>query len=146
MIGVTVVPGSDADWALGLEVNGYLGVTPDVLVPLSAGTCAVSHYASEGVSSFYWAENGEIRLSFRPLDAASREGTDPDALLAAMQEVGFDVSEDGDNLDHPDAAAFALAERLTGVRVTADMLEQATYTCGIAPAGGAERGRVGHAG
>jgi hypothetical protein len=134
MIGVTVVRGGEADWALGLEVNGFLGVTPEVLVPLSAGTRVVSHYASEGVSSFYWAEDGEIRLSFKPLDVESREGAEPDALLDTMQEVGFDLSDDGDNLDHPEAAAFALAERLTGVRVTADMLEQATYTCGIASA------------
>jgi hypothetical protein len=134
MIGVTVVPGRDADWALGVEVNGFLGVTPEVLVPLSAGTRAVSHYASEGVSWFYWAENGGIRLRFQPADAGSREGTGPDALVDTMQEVGFDLSEDGANLDHSDAAAFALAERLTGVRVTPDLLEQATYTCGIAPA------------
>jgi hypothetical protein len=135
LIGVTTVPGSDADWALGLEVNGFLGVTPQVAGPLSAGTLVVSHFRNvEAVSRFLWAEDGGLRLSFEPLFPDAREGTDPDALLKVMQAVGFDLSVDGYNLDHPEAAAFALAEHLTGVRVTADMLEQATYACGVAPA------------
>jgi hypothetical protein len=56
----------------------------------------------------------------------------PDALVGAMQEVGFDISEDGED-DQPTEAAFALAERLTGIRLTLGLLEKATYTCGIAP-------------
>lgn len=49
-----------------------------------------------------------------------------------MTEAGFDLSdEDGDGDDKPIAATFALAERLTGVRVTPDLLENARYACGI---------------
>ena len=40
-VGATTVRGNAAEWVLGLEVNGYLGVTPTVMVPVSAGTRAV---------------------------------------------------------------------------------------------------------
>jgi hypothetical protein len=132
LIGVTTVPGDGGDWALAVEVNGYLGVTPGVIVPLSAGTRVVSHYYSSG-NRFYWVEDGDIRLYFEPLDPAYREGSTPDALVDAMREAGFDLSEDGENVEHPMEAAMALAERLTGVRITPEILEDSTYLCGIAP-------------
>ena len=132
LVGVTTVPGDGGDWALAVEVNGYLGATPEVIVPLSAGTRVVSHYANGGYS-FYWAEVGDIRLYFVPLDPDFREGSTPDALVDAMREAGFDLSEDGQNVEHPMEAAMALAERLTGVRITLEILEESTYLCGIAP-------------
>jgi hypothetical protein len=131
-IGVTAVPGDGGDWALGVEINGYLGVTPHAIVPLSAGTRLVSHYRNVNAGDrFYWVEDGDIRLCFEPLEPAYREGRTPDALVDIMQEVGFDLQRDAE-LDHPAEAAFALAERLTGVRVTMDLLGESIYQCGIA--------------
>lgn len=132
-IGATTVPGDGGDWALGVEINGFLGVTEAVIVPASAGTRLVSHYSNNGPDHFYWIEDGDIRLNFNPLEPAYREGSTPDALVGIMHEVGFDLREDGDNAEHCIAAAFALAERLTGVRITPDLLEESTYACGIAP-------------
>jgi Family of unknown function (DUF6461) len=129
-IAVTTVPGGD--WALAVEVNGYLGATEEVIESLSAGTRLVSYYTSVvGPGRFYWAEDGDIRLNFNPVEAAYRDGSTPDAVLDAMAEIGFDLSEDGDNTDDSSAAALALAEYLTGVRITPELLEKATYTCGI---------------
>jgi hypothetical protein len=54
-------------------------------------------------------------------------------LVDIIREVGFDLREDADNAERCIAAAFALADRLTGVRVTAELLEESTYVCGIAP-------------
>jgi hypothetical protein len=51
-----------------------------------------------------------------------------------MQEAGFDLRDDTDNAEHCVAAALALTERLTGVRLTPELLEESTYPCGIAPA------------
>lgn len=131
LIGVTTVPGSD--WALGIESNGFLGVTEEVTVPLSAGSTVVSHYRNFNAGgSFYWIQDGEIRLHFDPIDPTWREGTSPDALVAVMRQVGFDLDEDGET-EHPAEASLALAEYLTGVRVTAELLEESTYQCGIAP-------------
>jgi hypothetical protein len=132
-IGVTTVPGDRGTWALGVEINGYLGVTEEVIVSASQGTRIVSHFRNiERVDRFYWVEDGDIRLYFQPLEAAYREGSTPDAVVGIMREVGFDLREDGDIEQHT-AAAFALAEHLTGVRVTPELLEESTYACGIAP-------------
>jgi hypothetical protein len=135
LIAITDVPGDGGDWALGVEVNGFLGVTPAVIIPLSAGTRVVSHFRNiEMVDRFCWAEDGDIRLSFAPLSPCYRQGSTPDALVDVMQEVGFDLNEDSDSEDEQSAeAALALAERLTGVHLTPEFLEQATYTCGVAP-------------
>jgi Family of unknown function (DUF6461) len=131
-IGVTAVPGNGGEWALGVEINGHLGVTPEAIVPLSAGTRLVSHYLNQARYQFYWVEDGDIRLDFEPASPAYREGSTPDALAGAMQEVGFDLREDTELQQHPTEAAFALAERLTGVRMTMDLLEGSHYECGIA--------------
>ena len=76
-------------------------------------------------------EDGIIRLNFEPLLPWDRQGSTPDALVADVLEVGFDLSDDGDNVGHNTASAFALAERLTGVRITPSLLGKATYQCGI---------------
>jgi Family of unknown function (DUF6461) len=135
LIGVTAAPGDDGDWAVAVEVNGYLGITEEAMIPLSAGTRVVSHYYSggNGVARFYWFEDGVIRLYFDPVEPAYREGTTPDAVLDVMREVGFDMGEEGDNAEDSTGAALALADYLTGVRLTPELLEDSIYTCGIAP-------------
>lgn len=141
LVGAAPVAGRDgAGWALGLEVNGFLGVTPEVAAPLSAGTRVVSHYANTGMNRFYWIEDTDIRLHFEPLFPADRMGSTPDALADVMRRVGFDLSQDGDNTGPAAAATFALTEHLTGVRLTRDLLDHSRYECGVAPFPGLSRG------
>lgn len=136
-IGATTVRGTGANWVLGLEVNGFLGVTPAAIVPLSAGTTVVSHHLDvEAADDFYWVEDRDIRLYFQPGSPAWREGSTPDAMTDAMRQAGFDLREDaqydaGDDVST--AAAFALAEHLTGVRLTPELLNESVYLCGVAP-------------
>jgi hypothetical protein len=136
-IGATTVRGTDASWALGLEVNGFLGVTPAAIVPLSAGTTVVSHHLDvEAADDFYWVEDRDIRLYFQPGAPAWREGSTPDAMTDAMRQAGFDLREDAESDAGDDvstAAAFALAEHLTGVRLTPELLTESVYLCGVAP-------------
>jgi Family of unknown function (DUF6461) len=136
-IGATTVRGAGADWVLGLEVNGYLGVTPAAIVPVSAGTRVVSHHQNvEAADNFYWIEDRDIRLYFQPGSPAWREGSTPDALVGVMRQAGFDlrVGAGGDaGGDVRTAAAFALAEYLTGVRLTPELLDDSSYLCGVAP-------------
>ena len=133
-LGVTEVDG----WALVVEPNGYLGVTEDAVVPLSVGTRLVSHFRNvNAVDHFYWIENGDIRLDFEPLFPADRGGSDPDGLADVMRQVGFDLRGDDDHDDELNTeAAFALAEYLTGVRLTPQLLGSATFLCGTTPAPG----------
>ncbi|WP_283136314.1 DUF6461 domain-containing protein [Rhizohabitans arisaemae] len=129
VIGATAVPGG---WTLTLEANGYLTVTEKILIPLSAGTRVVSHFRNcNAVDRFHWAEDGDIRVSFEPLFPTARAGSTPDALVEQMREAGFDLRENGGYELHTEAA-FALAERLTGVRLTPELFGSRSFTWGTA--------------
>ncbi|NMM83033.1 hypothetical protein B2J88_01390 [Rhodococcus sp. SRB_17] len=119
------------------EPNGALGINPTIMQPLSSGREIVCNYSGgHGVSHFYWFVDGSLRTSFEPLFADSREGTDPDALLSLMSEIG------GFHLDSPetepdeyldDEATFALCEAVTGIRVTDTLLLESTYVVADIP-------------
>ncbi|MBJ8342430.1 hypothetical protein JGU71_26415 [Antrihabitans sp. YC3-6] len=133
-IGATTVPGDAGDWTLGVELNGQLGVTRELATAASAGTTLVSHRynGGNGVGSFRWFEDGELQLGFEPLFAFHRSGSDPDACRDDMEQIGFDMVGNLDDIGPTTPAAFALAERLTGVRITKAMLESAVFLCGKA--------------
>lgn len=133
-IGATQVSGPDGPWTLAVEINGYLGTLSEFMTPVSAGTRAVSHFRNiNALTSFDWWEDGGLRTHFEwPQE---RRGSTPDALVDAMTRVGFKLeNEDEDEDEDSDPGIpgkMALAEELTGVRVTADLLRDATYTTGI---------------
>ncbi|WP_433711051.1 DUF6461 domain-containing protein [Nocardia sp. CA-084685] len=59
-----------------------------------------------------------------------RSGSTPDALVDAMARAGFELNDD--EQAHPGIPGnLTLAEQLTGVRVTAELLDNATYSAGI---------------
>jgi hypothetical protein len=124
------------DWALAVEINGYLGITESLVKPASDGTQLVSHFRNvNAVDHFYWIEDGDVRVTFEPLFPSQRSGSAPDVLVEAMQQAGFDLSDADDRDYHLHTeASFALAEHLTGIPLTLDLLESATYICGLAPA------------
>ncbi|KAB8195690.1 hypothetical protein FH608_009220 [Nonomuraea phyllanthi] len=129
-----------ADWCLVVEPGGAMGVNQDLIRPLSQGTRLVSHSNNNANATgyFYWLEDGEIRLGFEPLFPTMRFGSDPDGSVMAMRRAGFDLG-DGDRFGTAasEAAragtAFALAEHLTGVKLTAHLLETSVYLCAVAP-------------
>jgi len=132
-IGATTVAGDGGDWTLALEVNGHLGVTLETVIPASSGTRLVSHRynGGNGASQFCWIEDGDLRLYFDPLFAGERDGSTPDAVLDDMRQISFRLDESEDT-GPTITAALALAERLTGVRVTRAMLDDAEFLCGTA--------------
>ncbi|MFD7900377.1 DUF6461 domain-containing protein [Streptomyces sp. NPDC059743] len=118
-------------WTLLIEPNGYLGVTEDRALPASAGTRWVSHFVNiNGVDSFLWAEDTVRRLWFEPVLPDHRWGTTPDELLNAMHSIGFHFGEDSPETDVSPLAAFALAQHLTGISITPELLEGTTFSCG----------------
>jgi hypothetical protein len=135
--GAFTVPGDGGDWTLVLHVGeGGMGMQPRFLEALSDGGCAVAHSSNGGkpMHFFHWYEDGELRTTFEW--PTTREGSTPDALNSAMREVGYALSDDeGEESERVDtkAAAFALAERLTGVRVTEKLLRDAEYQLGYVP-------------
>lgn len=127
-VGVTAV----GEWSLMLEYNGCLGVTNELVAPLSVGTTLVSHYTNiNGVDHFNWFEDGGLRLHFQPLFPCARDGEDPDGLVPVMREVGCDFDEDDPRVDLVTETAFALGERLTGVRITPGLLDSAEFVGGL---------------
>ncbi|WP_338671562.1 DUF6461 domain-containing protein [Streptomyces sp. SCSIO 30461] len=134
--GVFTVPGTQGGWTLILQFDGGVGMRPRFLEALSADGRAVTHSTNGGapIDLFHWYEAGELRTTFEwPTD---RYGSTPDDLLPMMSEIGFDLSEDEDDTGpstDTKAAVLALAERLTGVRVTEELLKDAVYQLGHVP-------------
>ncbi|WP_395293604.1 DUF6461 domain-containing protein [Kitasatospora hibisci] len=136
LIAVTRLDG----WALAVEVNGYLGTTWTLLPGLTEGTRLVSHFRNvNAVDHFHWWEDGRTRLHFEPLFPGQRDGSDADApgIPELLTHCGFLLADDDRGGRPGDGshtrAAFALAERLTDVRLTAEALESAEYVLGYAP-------------
>ncbi|MGV9266031.1 DUF6461 domain-containing protein [Kitasatospora sp. NPDC003701] len=122
-------------WTVALEVNGYLGTTWELLPGLAEGTRLVSHFRNvNAVDHFHWQEGGRNRLHFEPLFPAERDGSDADAVAELLAEVGFDVSAaEGRSIERTTAAAFALGEELTGLRLTPERLRTAEFVIGYVP-------------
>ena len=135
--GAFTVPGEGGDWTLVLHVaDGGMGMQSRFLEALSGGGCAVAHSSNGGkpMHFFNWYADGELRTTFEWPTA--RAGSTPDALNSMMREVGFALSDDEAETSERDdtkAAVFALAERLTGVRVTEELLRDAEYQLGLVP-------------
>ncbi|MFB7056945.1 DUF6461 domain-containing protein [Streptomyces vinaceus] len=124
-VGATLVHDEDADWVLALEINGGIEIHTDAMKHATRGTRGVSHFRSpNAMSLFSWWEDGELRTRFEgPLH---REGSTPDHLLDLMRQTGFDLEAGAYDLEN----YLALAEELTGVHLTANMLEDGTYSTG----------------
>ncbi|XVQ10643.1 DUF6461 domain-containing protein [Spirillospora sp. CA-255316] len=136
LIGATTVPGDQGEWVLGLESNGYLGSLPHLVGPLSSGTRLVSHFRNVNAHDiFLWYEDGTLRTYFEPLFPSERDGSTPDELAEVMAEVGFELEPDEEVIDDTPTteAAFALAAHLTGVHLTPELLDKATFTTGLVP-------------
>ncbi|OIJ95657.1 DUF6461 domain-containing protein [Streptomyces colonosanans] len=133
LAGAFTVPGEGGDWTLALEFGGDLGTRPSIMEALSTKTRAVSHSSNGGkpMDFFHWYEDGELRTTFEwPVD---RNGSTPDDLNAVMSEIGLNPAGDKNPDVDTKAAVFALAERLTGVRVTEELLAEAEYQTGEVP-------------
>ncbi|MFJ1600165.1 DUF6461 domain-containing protein [Streptomyces sp. NPDC088261] len=119
-------------WTLLIEPNGYLGVTEERALPASAGMSWISHFVNiNAVGTFLWAEDQAQRLCFDPMFPEDRWGTAPDEFLGAMTRIGFHVDEDAPETerDLSSPAAFALAEHLTGIAITPELLQDTAFTC-----------------
>ncbi|MEU4560262.1 DUF6461 domain-containing protein [Actinoplanes sp. NPDC023936] len=119
------------DWTLLLQPDGRAAGRE-----LSRGTVLVSHSATR----FLWARDGEVVLQFDPADPSRRTGTDPDGLIEVLDSLGFDTTAAGDEPGTgwgDDARqrerGLALAEQLTGVRMTLESFEALTFTRATAP-------------
>ncbi|MEV5987149.1 DUF6461 domain-containing protein [Streptomyces sp. NPDC052051] len=136
--GAFSTPGENGDWTLVLGFDGGLGIAGACVKTLSQGGRVVVHSTNGGkpIHLFHWFEDGELRTTFE--GPSSRDGNSPDELVPLLREVGFPLTSEGEHDENaPDvdrkAAVLALAERLTGIRVTESLLQDATYELGLVP-------------
>jgi hypothetical protein len=124
-IGVTTI----GDWAFVIEPD-WDGIAEEVIMPLSAGTRLVSHYLMtiKALDYFYWIEDGELRFCF--IAQEGYLGEVPDELAETMKRIDSVPSRFFDLHDGP---AFILAERLTGITLTPQLLKESTFLCGVVP-------------
>lgn len=116
-----------------LEDSGYAGTLTEVTRRLSAGTAMAAVFLDvESHQQFLYAADGHLVTGFETDGPDQRWGRAPDRLLDQMRELGMPLDEEaveayldgGDDGYDPVLTAFALAERATGVRVTAGHLRR----------------------
>ncbi|WP_331720584.1 DUF6461 domain-containing protein (plasmid) [Streptomyces sp. NBC_00161] len=129
-------PGEKGDWTVVLGFDGGLGMP--CAETLSEGGRVVAHSSNGGkpIHLFHWFEDGELRTTFE--GPSARDGNSPDELVSLLREVGFPLTPEGEHDEiapvvDGKAAVLALAERLTGIRVTESLLQDATYELGLVP-------------
>lgn len=117
LIGATTVSG----WTVLCQQNGDEASTPETVERLSQGTEALAVFTNiNRVSRFVYCRDGAIIVEFDPLFPDERRGNEPDRLRTAMQQVGLDFIDDGD--DDPVWKALELADMVTGVHIDGDVL------------------------
>ncbi|MCA1683499.1 MAG: DUF6461 domain-containing protein, partial [Actinobacteria bacterium] len=103
-------------WVVTVEFNGSQATLPEVVRRISEGSRAIIVFRDiHAHTSFQYAIDGEVIRSFDPLVYDDPTPWDGPPLA---EESGLDFGS-----GHPMAAAFALTERLTGLRLTPGLLE-----------------------
>src|ERR1700722_484650 len=129
LVGVIPAPGKHG-WVLAAESPSHVGYLK--AGELSANGEAAALYSTEdGGVSFAWAKSGIVLAEFSPThdDASAIDGSDPQALAEVMHLAGIGAEDTA----HPRATAATLIEAITGVAITRDILENATFTAGSVP-------------
>lgn len=132
-------------WVLLIQHNSeYLGVTDELFRPVIDNHEVVSHFSNVNANTrFVWWRGGQQQISFEPMFATwdldrarSIPVTGSSTLYDLMSEVGgFQLEE----TDEPRTeffhleASFALAERITGIAVTKELIESAEFTVALVP-------------
>ena len=141
--GLDFIAATSADgWTLIVEPNGFRCSSEEAARLLSPDGELVSFYHNENTAPVLrWARNGETLVTFRPTDGAGwRSGSDPDRLNPVLESLGFDLSTqqvDPDDWRYDEkwqARTLALMEHLTGVRISPDLLANASFKCAAVPA------------
>ncbi len=117
-----------------VEINGYAGVSDGVMQPVSVGREVVAHFSNvNAYDRFLWWKDGEVLLDWEP--GIAHFVRSPSAEIRAMiVESGIPL-DDADRADfawsHLRPRVFALAERLSGTRVTPELLEADFLTADV---------------
>lgn len=132
-------------WVLLVQQNSdYLGVDDNLFGPVVRHHEVVSHFSNVNANNrFVWWRDGKRVVSFEPMIptmdlewARATAPTETDTVLALIAEVGGIELDDHEGTRteffHIEGS-FALAERLTGVAVSKQLLQSAEFTVAMIP-------------
>jgi uncharacterized protein DUF6461 len=131
--GAGVRVASSEDWSVLIELQSLKGADGQWLQEISRGREAVCFYHSgSGMEMFAYAVDGVVVTEFEPAIPVRRSGADPDRLVSEMRAVGIDpdpAPSDGDL----GLAVLRLVERVTGVRLTSELVISGRWPSGLIP-------------
>ncbi|MEV6596719.1 DUF6461 domain-containing protein [Actinoplanes sp. NPDC051346] len=114
------------------EPHGWRGATREVAEGISKGTVLVSHVSTiNGDTRFIWAEDGVVQAEFELQSHWDIAGARAGQMGSMLVEAGFLDRESGltDDSDVYLPAAMALAEMITEVRISLEILDNSQYLC-----------------
>lgn len=138
-----VVEVADVGGGWTLLTSGYVGMDPGLLAPLIAEHEVISHFSDVNARArLMWWRDSQEQISFDTLcpdiDLAVNTRWRPDVyarIMTLINEVGGIEFDDGGTPSefHHRQGAFALAERLSGVRITEETIDHGLFTAAVVP-------------
>lgn len=140
-VGLTTVSGNGGPWTLLAQSQStFIGIDDvPMLEVLGERYEVVSHANVNGYGQFVWWREGTRQVRFEPMLASSQL-----SAVSAFADPGRDrvvelISQTGgldvEPANHPStdhiAGSFALADALTGVNLTRDILDTARFTLAV---------------
>jgi hypothetical protein len=119
----TLVVAELGDWRVGIEFNGCQGNRSEVLRRAAAagdGTALNVYRDVSGRSEFTYVSEDRTQVVIDHIRPDRRTGANPRLLDEHLDALPFGHRDD----IIPEAAGLALAERITGVRLPFDLMEQ----------------------
>jgi hypothetical protein len=113
------------DWTLIAEDAGDLGVTPDIVGPLSAGRSVLAfHSDATGRGRLLVLEDEDVLLDFDSQTPERWGGSKPGDFVPAMRAAGL---LGGTDVTEPTGPALAFLAAQTGIALTRELLDDRTY-------------------
>jgi len=141
--GVTAVVGAGGVWTLLAQSEStFIGIMDEPMIEVLGDQFeVVSHASTNGYGQFKWWRDGRRLIAFEPFLAPhtlssrnSPEYADPgrDRVVELVRQTGGIEVEPTDNTSggHVEGS-FALAEALTGVHLTRQLLDAAEFTLAV---------------
>lgn len=114
------------DWSVIVEDNGALGVTPEIVEPLSADGGEVVAYrgGGGGPGRLLVFRDGDLALDLDTSAPGEAAGSDPGDFRSELVTAGL---LGGTDVSDPTGPALTFMARRTGVPLTLELLKERTY-------------------
>jgi hypothetical protein len=130
LVGATAVPdnedGGVPGWILGAECSGNTG-SQKAAVLSAPDSEVLAFYYNGGIDWLSWAESGHLLAEVSLYNGDVIDGDDPQGFADKMRRAGLDPDS---STDYPCATAAILMMAMTGVVITAELLDETVFVCG----------------